>query len=163
MKLAWSSANNFVFLYDPDQHTHLTYHLSVSVTSKMASATRGKSDLMVPNEGLLADTRTRVFEFNPFRIESQREERDPEAIELEKGNDRGHPYAPEPADPSEMAYYLEVSSTDWNLLFQEKARKTGTTIFVSVSLVKDILEGQNREWTQGCSQVASQPGKDDHH
>ncbi|KAM0431436.1 hypothetical protein ACHAPT_005413 [Fusarium lateritium] len=123
----------------------------------MASGTRGKLHLMVPNEELLADTRTKVFEFNPFRLAAEQVQPDPKPLGVDKGNGRGYAYAPGPAETSEKAYYLEVLSEDIDKLFQDRFRPIGTTIFVSVSLVKDLIDGQDQDWLEECAQVSAFP------
>lgn len=118
----------------------------------MASGTRRNFQLMVPNKDILPGIDNLVFEYKPSHPTLQLSQAISLGLGLNKPKDESesYVYAPKPAQASETAYYLQVLHDDSEDLFVPQVRDSSSSIFVSVSLVKDLINGENRDWTQEC-------------
>lgn len=108
---------------------------------------------MVPNKEIVPGIDNLVFEYKPSHPTLQLGQ----AISLglglnkSKGGSESYVYAPKPAQASETAYYLQVIPQDFDHLFVPQNRASVSSVFVSVSLVKDLINGENNDWTKKCS------------
>lgn len=118
----------------------------------MASGTRRNFQLMVPNKDILPGIDNLVFEYKPSHPTLQLSQAISLGLGLNKPKDESesYVYAPKPAQASETAYYLQVLHDDFEDLFVPQVRDSSSSVFVSVSLVKDLINGENRDWTQEC-------------
>ncbi|KAL6366119.1 hypothetical protein LRP88_00215 [Fusarium phalaenopsidis] len=121
----------------------------------MASGTRRNFQLMVPNKDILPGIDNLVFEYKPSHPTLQLGQAISLGHGLNKPKDEGesYVYAPKPAQASETAYYLQVLHDDFEDLFVPQVRDSSSSVFVSVSLVKDLINGENKNWTQECPNI----------
>lgn len=116
----------------------------------MASGTRLKFYLMVPNKGILPKIDNLVFEYKPSHQTLQLGKTISLGLNLRKPKGESYVYAPEPARASVTAYYLQVVINAFAKLFEPQIRAGNSSVFVSVSLVKDLINGEDEKWTEKC-------------
>ncbi|UPK95893.1 hypothetical protein LCI18_006828 [Fusarium solani-melongenae] len=123
----------------------------------MASGTRRKFQLMVPNKDILPGVDNLVFEYKPSHPTLQLGQVISLGLGLNKPKDvsKNYVYAPKPAQASETAYYFQVLREDFDDLFVPQVRDSSSSVFISVSLVKDLINGENKDWTQECPNIFS--------
>ncbi|KAL2673646.1 hypothetical protein Neosp_012089 [[Neocosmospora] mangrovei] len=116
----------------------------------MASNTRRRFQQMVPNKEIVPKIDNLVFEYKPSHPTLQLGQAISASLGLNKSNggSESYVYAPRPAQASETAYYLQVTPQDFDHLFVYQKRASVSSVFVSVSLVKDLINGENTDWTQ---------------